>query len=136
MIAYWPAVIKDPGRISRVPGHFIDIMATFVDITGAEYPEYSMDQEIYTYEGMSMFPVFKSETVQRNKPLFWKWAKGSAMLKDNWKIVNHGQDKPWDLYDVEMDPSETTNLADKYPEKVEEMDGMFREWELKWDSRQ
>ena len=38
LIANWPGKIA-PGSYSSFPGHFLDIMATFVDITGAVYPE-------------------------------------------------------------------------------------------------
>ena len=48
--------------------------------------------------------------------------------KGNWKIVN--LEKPYDektfvLYDLKSDPGETTNVADQYPEKFNEM---MKEW--------
>ena len=39
MIATWPNGLRNPGRLSDFTGHFIDIMATFVDLAGAPYPE-------------------------------------------------------------------------------------------------
>lgn len=132
MIAYWPEGIKDPGRTNRFPGHFIDIMATFIDITDAEYPDTYNEEKVYPCEGISLLPIFKSSTAGRVKPIYWQWAKGSAMLDGTWKIVKHGMDKPWDLYNLEEDPTETHNLADNFPEKVQNMSEKYQKWESKW----
>ena len=37
-IAHWPGMIE-PGSMTEQVGHIIDISATFIDITGAKYPE-------------------------------------------------------------------------------------------------
>jgi len=39
LIAFWPAGIKNGGRISHHLGHFIDVMATLAELSGATYPE-------------------------------------------------------------------------------------------------
>jgi arylsulfatase len=46
----------------------------------------------------------------------------------DWKLVRWGKESPWDLYNVSDDPTETTNLAVDYPERVEEMERLFLEW--------
>jgi arylsulfatase len=38
LIAHWPAVIRDGGRLTDQPGHVVDIMATCLDLAGASYP--------------------------------------------------------------------------------------------------
>ena len=38
LIAHWPAGIKRGGELEHQPGHLIDIMATCVDLAGADYP--------------------------------------------------------------------------------------------------
>lgn len=126
-IAYWPGKIE-PNSFSEFPGHFIDFMATFVDLTGAEYPQEFNGQQITPMQGQSLLPVFREENVQRNEPIFWEWSDGQAAYHNSWKIVKEGLDNPWELYNLEEDPTETTNLTKKNPGKVEELARLFMDW--------
>jgi len=126
-IAWWPGKIK-PKSFSKFPGHFIDMMATLVDITGAEYPHEFNNQQITPLQGQSLLPVFNGEETNREKPIFWEWRRGQAVYSDGFKIVKNGLDKPFDLYDLKNDPTETINLAEKNPEKVKELTQYFNDW--------
>jgi len=127
LIASWPGKIE-PGSFSRFPGHFIDLMATCVDITDADYPTEFNDMEITPLQGESLLPVFLGEHVNREKTLFWEWRDGQAIRDGEWKLVKHGLEREWDLYQIAIDPTETNNLALEYPEKAKEMDQQFRQW--------
>ncbi len=127
LIANWPGKIQSK-TFSNFPGHFIDFMSTLVDIAGATYPIKYNNQKITPMQGESLLPVFEGQDIKREKPIFWEWRKGKAVYHDSWKIVKEGLDKPWELYNVENDPTETTNLADKNPEKLKELDLLFNNW--------
>ncbi len=127
-IAWWPEGIKNPGRTSNFAGHFIDFMATFVDICDADYPKHYNNEDILPYEGKSLLNVFQDKKTTRKDPLFWQWNKGKAMLEDSMKIVKHGKDTTWNLYHMLTDPAETTDLSGEYPGKVREMDRKYHEW--------
>jgi len=127
LIAWWSGKIE-ANSFSEFPGHFIDIMATLVDITGADYPENFNNQNITPMQGQSLLPVFKGEDAERENPIFWEWRSGQAVYKDGYKIVKHGLDNPFDLYYIKEDPSETNNLAESNPEKLNELEKLFREW--------
>jgi len=127
LIAWWPGKIK-PKTFSEFPGHFIDLMATFVDITGAKYPTEFNNQKITPMQGVSLLPVLKGEKTNREKPIFWEWSDGKAAYSDSWKIVKEGLDSPWELYNIEDDPTETNNLANDNPDKLKEMDQLFLNW--------
>jgi arylsulfatase A-like enzyme len=55
-----------------------------------------------------------------------------TMMKDKYKLVVEGQtpnEKGFELYDIQNDPGEKQNLADEYPETVEEMLAEMRKWQ-------
>jgi len=127
LIAYWPGNIQS-GTFSRFPGHFIDIMATLVDLTGAVYPDVFNGEEITPQQGESLLPAFAGENPERSRPLFWEWSRGQAVRQGDWKLVRWGMEKPWDLYKVSEDPTEINNMALLYPDTVKSMEKMFRTW--------
>jgi arylsulfatase len=127
LIAYWPNKIK-PKTFSKFPGHFIDLMATFVDITKAKYPEEFNNQKITPLQGVSLLPAFEGKTETRAKPIFWEWRRGKAAYSDSWKIVKEGPNQPWELYNLGNDPTETNNVATDNPDKLKELDKLFTDW--------
>ena len=127
LIVHWPGKIAG-GSFSSFPGHFIDVMATLVDITGATYPQEFDGTVITPLQGESLWPVFRGEEVQRSKALFWEWSQGQAVRAGDWKLVRWGKEGSWDLYRVSEDPTEISNLASLYPDTVSHMEKQFRTW--------
>lgn len=130
LIAAWPGKIES-GSFSSFPGHFIDLMATFVDLSGAEYPRQFNGEEITPMQGQSLAPVLLGKERKRNKPLFWEWNKGQALRDGDWKLVRSGLENDWDLYHITTDPTETINLAKENPDRVREMESQFLQWKAK-----
>ena len=126
LIAWWPGVIKKPGTITKHPGHFIDIMPTLMEVSGASYPTKHKEHAITPYEGVSLVDAFKDRAAPRQKPIFWQWSRGKAVMKDKWKLVAW-KDK-WELFDMEKDKTETNDLSEKYPEIVSELKTLHAEW--------
>jgi arylsulfatase A-like enzyme len=55
-----------------------------------------------------------------------------VIMKDQYKLIVEGDtpnEKGYELYDIQNDPAETTNLADEYPEMVDEMAADLRKWQ-------
>jgi len=128
MIAYWPDGLKSKNKITDFSGHFIDIMPTLVEISGATYPSTFNGQKVVPMQGVSLLPVLKGETIERIKPLFWQWQRGKAVREGSWKIVAHGNDSEWELYNVTEDPTETNNLATVHSERVADLSEKFESW--------
>jgi arylsulfatase len=137
LIAYWPEKISNVGMMDHQPGHLIDIMATCVDLAGAEYPQEYNGQDIVPMEGVSLTPAFEGKSLNREKPIFWEHEGNRAIRAGKWKLVSRVKrnlkftetDKDqWELYDLEADRTEMNNLADQYPEKVKEMSSLWDEW--------
>lgn len=135
LIVHWPKGIVQPDRFSDHTGHFIDVMATLIDITGASYPKTFNGESIILYQGESFLPVLKNKPLKRDKPLFWAWSDGKAMRDGKWKIVKEGLDTPWSLFDLEVDPSEINDLAEKYPEIVHRLDSLHNAWQAKFKAQ-
>lgn len=126
-IARWPAVIKDHGRKTREVGHVTDIMATLVDVAGAQHPDEVDGRPILPLEGESLLPIFAGRTRPSLHPIFWEHEGNRAVRQGPWKLVaRHNQ--PWELYNVETDRTEHHNLAAQEPERVQAMAALYDAW--------
>jgi len=125
-IAHWPKVIK-PNTITDQVGHVVDIAPTFLDLLGLDYPDSISGYKTLPLHGSSLLPVFNGE--KRKVPeYFISGLKRNRMFrKGDWKIVKVNDEAVWELYNVQKDPSETENLAESFPEKVEELSEAYQQ---------
>lgn len=139
LIVHWPEVIDQPGTKTDLPGHFVDIMATLVDITGAVYPPANSaalerGEEIPPLPGASLLPLLSGQQkLERDQPIFWQWQNGRAVRDGRWKLVSLRVPKskeilPWELYDMNKDRTETNNLAATRPDVVAHMAAQYETW--------
>ena len=91
-------------------------MATVADVGGATYPE----GRIKPMEGVSLRPAFAGKEVKRGNMLFWEHEENRAVRDDKWKLVAKANE-PWELYNIDVDRSEQTNLAAKEPARAKAM---------------
>ncbi len=128
-IAWFPGKIK-ANALSRQVGHITDIMPTLLDVAGVRYPEMLANEKLTPLAGSSLTALFQNPQATRAKTIFWEHEGSRAMRKADWKLVAEiGQ--PWELYDLNADRSETNNLANRYPQKVKELEKEYLEWAAK-----
>ncbi len=128
LISRWPAGIKAHGELRREPAHLIDVMATCVDLAGAEYPREKDGKPIAPMEGVSLRPAFDGESLGRTAPLFWEHEGNRAVRDGRWKLVAKGPRGAWELYDMDADRTETHDLAAAQPERVAQMTAQWEAW--------
>ncbi len=126
LIAHWPRGISARNELRHNVGHLIDIMPTFVEVSGADYPDEFEGHEILPMEGRSMVPGFAKDDPDEERLIIWEHMGHAAMRKGDWKIVrvrNNGGSFPgaWKLYNMATDRTEMNNLAVEHPEKTEKL---------------
>jgi arylsulfatase len=121
LIAHWPKGLKTKrGEITHQPGHLIDFMATFVDITAAAYPKQISNRRIDLLEGKSLLPIFRGETRQPHETLYFHFGTDRALRQGPWKLVSAKLGK-WELYNMDEDRTELNDLASRIPERLATM---------------
>jgi len=119
-IVRWPGTVH-PGSHTDFNGAFWDIMPTLVDIAGLDRPHYT--------DGLSFLPTLRGKVNQQvqHPYLYWEFHEAGgrqAVRSGKWKAIrlNVLTAQPvTELYDLEKDPGETTDLAAKYPDIVAKM---------------
>jgi len=145
MIARWPEKIE-PGRTTDQMTSLADVMATAADLVGTELPDNAAEDSI------SMLPVLLgeqgAEPVREYLMQQTNRVRYLAIRRGPWKYLDHqgsggnryetrdilkgyilpdtAPDAPGQLYNLDDDPGETTNL---YYEKPEIVDALKRKLE-------
>jgi arylsulfatase len=120
-IVHWPAGISAKGELRHTPAHVIDVVPTVLAAAGGSAPK---DQP--PVPGKSLLPALASDVVIERNHLWWLHENNRALRQGHWKIVAAGKDAPWELYDLSQDRCETNNLAKAMPEKVRELDAIWK----------
>lgn len=132
LIAHWPRGIESrlAGKLTPQPGHLIDVMATCLELAGADYPGEFNGERIQPFEGASLTPVFRGDSIAREQPIFFEHEGNRAIRDGRWKLVMKWSrnDPQWELYDMENDRSETHDLAADRPAQVTRLAALWREW--------
>ena len=123
-----PFIVNMPGHVApqTVDNRiwFPDVMPTLAHIADAE--EYLPQNT----DGMDIAPLFydgKSSMDTDSRMLYWEFpGKQRAAIRGEWKAVSVKRNTPLELYLINTDPNETTNLATLYPALVAEMDSLMQ----------
>jgi len=128
-IAWYPSKIKG-GTIAKGTGHLIDLAPTFYELAGAKYPAKLNSITPNALPGKSLVPVLfgKQTEVERPEALFWERAGNRAVREGKWKLVSHWPSYTWELYNLEEDKGETTNVAQKNHDVVSRLSVKYFEW--------
>ena len=128
LVVRWPAVIQEGGRTTGDVGHVMDFMATFLDLARVKYPTEFQRRKPLALEGKSLLPVFQGQDRKGHVSLCWSLPRHHAIRAGKWKAVKPKNSTTWQLFDLENDGTETSDLANREPERVREMATQFEAW--------
>jgi arylsulfatase A-like enzyme len=128
-IIKWPGVTK-PGSTSDVPVIGMDFYPTLLEIAGL--PAKAKQHR----DGVSLVPILKGTGGLKPRPLFWHYPHygnqggfpGGAVRMGDWKLVERYEDGRVNLYNLQTDVGERTDLAKKHPDRVAAMRKRLHAW--------
>lgn len=123
-IMYWPGVIPK-GRVVRELTTGMDFFPTFVSLGGGKLPE---DRNI---DGYDIRPLMFGEegAASPYEAFFYYWQSDiEAVRAGKWKLhVRKRDQEVKELYDLEQDIGERTNLYDAFPDVVKQLEELLEQ---------
>ncbi len=127
-IVHWAKGLKKQANtINRSVAHVIDIMPTFLELSGADYPDRINGEKTGFIDGKSLLPLLYGEKISIHDTLYWEHEGGRAIRIGDWKLTSLSG-KPWELFNLSVDHTETSDLSKSYPEKVSDMNRAWETW--------
>lgn len=140
--------IQEKGGIRNQYGHVIDIYPTILELASIKQPEVLKGIKQDAIQGVSLaYSVNDKNATNRHTQQYYTILGNRAIVKDGWKagaahrpngfdllryaddpkvtVVNNPDNDVWELYNLNEDFNELTNLADKYPEKLKELKALY-----------
>ena len=124
LIMAWPDHIRAGVRDDRSVGHGVDLLPTLAAVAGVGVPA--------GIDGVDLSPAMAGKPMAARPALFWAYGKAGkklppqpaqprdgapiyAMRYGKWKLLMNPGGKDLQLYDLEADPGEATDLAARQP---------------------
>lgn len=136
----WPGVIP-PNSTSHASVVHFDIFTTVLAAAGVPVPTHNGSFPVH---GVNLLPLLRKPTTESlpDRYLFWDLYGDIAALHGPWKMVgqianHHGKfDKAaeeaertkFELYNLDKDIGETTNVADQFPEIYRDLKARHLQW--------
>lgn len=140
----WPGHIKDAGGIRRQFHHLIDITPTILEAAGISAPETLNGIKQRAMDGVSMAYTWdkaNASAPSRRPTQYFEMLGNRAIYNDGWVAATTPATLPWELssgtppdvitgykwelYNVAEDPTESTDLAARMPEKLKQLQDVF-----------
>jgi arylsulfatase A-like enzyme len=117
-IVSWLGKIR-PG-VTHATGHSTDWFPTFARLAGTPIQDMQLD-------GTDLLPLLTEGKPLPARTLYWRMG-ARAVRRGPWKLVFPEEGQP-ELYDLDHDIGESTNLAQRMPERVQALTDAWTKWE-------
>ncbi len=125
-----PAIFSWPGKISPAVSDELvmtfDLFPTIIKLAGIP-----VDSEA-PFDGTDLTGLLLDEQPLAPRRFFWRMRADKAVREGQWKLVQRGK-RPVELYHLDNDIGETTNLAETEPNLVKRLLGELAKWETDVD---
>ncbi|MPT49226.1 MAG: arylsulfatase [Sphingobium sp.] len=142
MVVSWPAKIKDGGTIRPQFTHVIDVAPTIYEAIGITPPARLNNSDQMPFDGISFAYSFKdARAPSRHREQYFELMGNRGFYRDGW-FANTVPPRPtwdhsptrsdpenykWELYNLNIDYSQSKDLAASNPQKLEELKAAFTE---------
>lgn len=114
----WPNKVKQP-MVTDVPLVTSDYLPTVIDVLGIDPPANTLD-------GISILPLLEGREFKRPTPIGFV-SSGQQTLNDH-KYKLYTKKGKTELYDMELDPGEQSNIASDHPQVVRNFQELWDAW--------
>jgi arylsulfatase len=140
MVVSWPARIKSQGEVRSQWHHTIDISPTILDVAGLQQPSIVNGVAQKPIEGVTMAYSFNDANApSTRRTQYFEMFGQRAVYHDGWIACTTPpnsidpremtgdviRDYKWQLYHVAEDFSQAVNVAETYPDKLQELQLLF-----------
>jgi arylsulfatase len=139
MIISWPARIRDRGGMRAQFLHTIDIVPTLYELCGVTPPTELNGVQQKPIEGISFaFTFDDAKAASLRKTQYFELAVNRGLYHEGWMascpsfvpwVSTRGEFDPdkakWELYKIDEDFSQANDLADKYPDKLRQLQDLW-----------
>ncbi|MBK1879014.1 sulfatase family protein [Pelagicoccus mobilis] len=122
-IIEWPAVIKK-GSATKTPTATMDIFPTIATLVAA-----NKEDMLQPSDGSDLSSLINGKSFERKHPIPFRHIGRGALIDGNYKLISLDYEGgEFALYNLEKDPSETTNLVAEKPKVAKRLIRVFRKW--------
>lgn len=134
LIVSWPAGIAARGEIRDQYVHAVDVVPTLYDLIGIATPDVLNGWTQNPIEGHSFAPSFTDPQAPGRNSQFYSMLGMRALYQDGWlatamhpPISGWGSfhKDVWELYHLGNDRTQMNNLADVYPDKLQQLKDLW-----------
>jgi arylsulfatase len=140
MVVHWSEKFNGGGKVRNQFSHVIDIVPTVLEAAGLPEPAIVDGVAQEPIQGTSLVYTFDDiDAPSRHTSQYFEIAGNRAMYHDGWfaRTLHREpwervpkstlEEDVWELYNMSEDFSLTSDLAEQYPEKLEELQKLFME---------
>ncbi len=132
----WPAKIASSSEVRHQYVHAVDVVPTLYDLLGITPPESINGYEQLPIEGESFAAALTDPSAPAKSTQFFTMLGQRAIYHEGWLACTvhpplsswgHFEDDEWELFHLEVDRSQSTNLAEQEPERLAAMTALWFE---------